>query len=204
MPPAKDPHLELSVALREVTGRLEHLQVDVSQLEEARKVIAKMERILARMEVQIDNITERHERDIEAVKEELRRTSDGLDKAIKAAEASLTVDVEEMKKKISVIEKAHKDNVDKVEERRLSSKKLWIGSAVTIIVSLVTAITAIAVAYLKEPATPEEPPPAPVSRDAGALLQDGSSSTRATYRRAAQDRSQPDSPRAVSTAASTP
>jgi hypothetical protein len=190
MPPAKDPHLELSVALREVTVRLEHLQVDVSQLEEARKVIAKMERILARMEVQIDNITERHERDIEAVKEELRRTSDGLDKAIKAAEASLTVD--------------DKDNVDKVEERRLSSKKLWIGSAVTIIVSLVTAITAIAVAYLKEPATPEEPPPAPVSRDAGALLQDGSSSTRAKYRRAAQDRSQPDSPRAVSTAASTP
>lgn len=200
MSQSQNPYLELSVALREVTVRLEHLQADVTQFDEVRKVAAKVERIIGRMEVQFDNLTERQAE----LKAELKTISSDLNKKIATVEGGLLLDIEEAKKEVESIKKELKDNVDKAEERRLAGRKLWVGAIVAIVGSLLTAITAITVAYVKAPATPEEPTPSPAVRDAGALLRDGSSSNRETYRRAAQDRSRPGSPQAASKAASTP
>jgi len=154
MPPPPDPHLELSVALREVTVRLEHLQDDVTQLEELRKVAAKTERILVRIEGQFDLVTERHDRDVAQLKDELKRSSSELERRILTVGTTLTVDVEKMKCEVETIAKEHKSTAEKAEERRLSAKKLYVGAAVSIVVAIVSAITAIVISIQKAEPTP--------------------------------------------------
>ena len=191
MPPSPDPHLELSVALREVTVRLEHLQDDVTQLEELRKVAAKTERILVRIEGQFDLVSERHDRDVAQLKEELKRSSGELERRILTVGTTLTVDVEKMKCEVESIAKEHKSTAEKAEERRLAAKKLYVGAAVSIIVAIVSAVTAIVIAVSKTEPTPEPESPPPASRDEDALLPSDSSSIRVMYRRGSNDQPQP-------------